>query len=198
MTMKTITKEELIEFEKDIVSLYLDKKIMSPVHLSGGNEDALIRIFKDVNKGDWVFSNYRSHYHALLKGISKKLLKEEILKNRSININNKKHRFFSSAIVGGCLPIALGVGLALKLKKSANKVWVFVGDMAAQTGIFQECAKYAGRNSLPVTFIIEDNGLSVDTPTMKVWGRTELKPKIIRYKYKRVYPHHGCGVWINF
>ena len=193
-----MTKKELIEFEKDIVSMYLDKKIMSPVHLSGGNEDALIRIFKNVNKGDWVFSHYRSHYHALLKGISKAWLRKEILSNRSININNKKHRFFTSAIVGGCLPIALGVGLALKLKRSANKAWVFAGDMAAETGIFQECAKYAGKNNLPVNFIIEDNGLSVDTPTAKVWGRAKPKPKIIRYNYKRVYPHHGCGAWINF
>ncbi len=196
--MKAITKKELVEFEKEIVGMYLDKKIMSPVHLSGGNEEALIKIFKDIRGPDWVFSHYRSHYHALLKGISKAWLKREILKNRSISINNKRHRFFSSAIVGGCLPIALGVGLALKLKKSTGKVWVFAGDMAAETGIFHECAKYAQRNGLPVTFIIEDNGLSVDTPTAKAWGKGSLKPKIIRYKYKRVYPHHGCGSWINF
>ena len=196
--MKAITKKELIGFEKDIVRMYLDKKIMSPVHLSGGNEDALIRIFKDVKKKDWVFSCHRSHYHALLKGISPRWLKKEILNNRSISINNKRHRFFSSAIVGGCLPIAIGAGLALKLKGVSDRVWVFVGDMAAETGTFQECVKYAGRNSLPVTFIIEDNGLSVDTPTAKAWGRERAKPRIIRYNYKRIYPHQGCGTWINF
>jgi len=196
--MKAITKSRLIEFEKDIVNLYLNKKIRSPIHLSGGNEDALIKIFKNINKNDWVFSAHRSHYHALLKGISKKWLKREILKNRSIHINNKKHRFFTSAIVGGGLPIALGVGLALKLKKSSNKVCVFTGDMAAETGIFRECAKYARRNNLPITFVVEDNGLSVNAPTQKTWGKNKSKPNIIRYKYKRIYPHQGCGVWINF
>jgi len=196
--MRAATKRELIEFEKDVASLYLNKKILSSVHLSGGNEEALIKIFKGINEDDWVFSTHRSHYHALLKGISKKWLKQEMLKNRSIHINNKKHKFFTSAIVAGALPIALGAGLALKLKKSTNKVWVFTGDMAAETGMFQECVKYARRNNLPVVFIIEDNGLSVNTPTRKVWGEDRPKPNIIRYKYKRVYPHHGCGVWINF
>jgi TPP-dependent pyruvate/acetoin dehydrogenase alpha subunit len=196
--MKSVTRYALIEFEKEVVGLYLNKKIRSPVHLSGGNEDALIKIFKKIKKNDWVFSNHRSHYHALLKGISREWLIKEIIKNRSIHINNKRHKFFSSAIVGGNLPIALGAALALKLKKSANKVWVFAGDMAAETGIFAECVKYAGRNNLPVTFVVEDNGLSVNTPTSKSWGKGRLKTNIIKYKYKRVYPHQGCGTWINF
>ena len=196
--MSEITKSELIKFEKDIVRLYLNKKIKSPVHLSGGNEDVLIKIFKNIKQNDWVFSTHRSHYHALLKGVSKEWLKRQILKNRSININNKKRKFFTSAIVGGALPIALGVSLALKLKKSSNKVWLFLGDMAAETGIFQECAKYAGRNNLPIVFVVEDNGLSVNTPTRKVWGENKSKPDIVKYTYKKVYPHQGCGVWINF
>ncbi|MBA7570206.1 hypothetical protein ES695_14860 [Candidatus Atribacteria bacterium 1244-E10-H5-B2] len=191
-------KEELIRFEEEIKNIFLDKKIKSPVHLAGGNEESLINIFRDIKKDDWVFSTHRSHYHALLKGIDKKWLKKEILQNRSIHINNKEHRFFTSAIMCGILPIAIGVSMALKRKGSKNRVWAFVGDMSAEMGMFYECTKYAGRNDLPIVFVVEDNGLSVNTPTQEVWGKSKSKPKIIKYEYKRIYPHQGCGVWVVF
>jgi pyruvate dehydrogenase E1 component alpha subunit len=192
------TKQELIEFEEEIKDIYLDSKIRAPVHLCGGNEEALIKIFKNINKEDWVFSTHRSHFHALLKGIPKDWVKKEILEKRSMHINNKEHKFFTSAIVGGALPIALGTALALKRKNAENKVWVFVGDMAAEMGVFHECTKYAARHNLPITFVVEDNGISVNTPTQKVWGESNSTANIIRYKYNRIYPHHGAGKWITF
>jgi len=191
-------KKELIEFEKEIKKIYLDAKIRAPVHLCGGNEEALIKIFKNINKEDWVFSTHRSHYHAILKGLSREWVKNEILEKRSMHLNNKEHKFFTSAIVGGILPIALGTALALKRKGSNNEVWVFVGDMAAEMGVFHECTKYAARNHLPINFVIEDNGVSVNTPTQKVWGESNPQVNIIRYKYDRIYPHHGCGQWVTF
>lgn len=193
-----MTKKDLIQFEEEIKQLFLNKKIRSPVHLAVGSEKLLIKIFKNVKKGDWIFSTHRSHYHALLKGVDREWLKNEILQNRSIHIFNKEHKFFSSAIMGGSSPIALGVAMALKRKKSKNKTWVFIGDMTVEMGIVHECIKYAARHNLPITFIIEDNGLSVDTPTQEVWGKSKSKPQIIRYKYKRVYPHQGCGMWVRF
>lgn len=193
-----MNKEDLIEFEEEIKQLFLDKKIESPVHLSVGSEEPLIEIFKKVKKDDWAFSTHRSHYHALLKGIDREWLKNEILENRSIHIYNKEHKFFTSSIMAGILPIAVGVAMALKRKKSKHKVWVFLGDMAATMGITYECMKYAARHTLPIVFVIEDNGLSVNTPTEEVWGTHNSKPKIIRYKYTRVYPHQGVGVWVVF
>ena len=189
-----MTKKELIEFESDIADLFEQGKIPSPVHLSKGNEDDLIEIFKDIKATDFVFSNHRNHYHALLKGIPPEWLKAEILKNRSITINNAEHRFFSSAIVGGILPIAVGVAM------TGQTVWCFVGDMCSATGIFTECLQYSQGHDLPITFVIEDNGLSVETPTQEVWGSTGFKweDKIIRYKYDRIYPHQGVGKWISF
>ena len=62
-------KSFLIDFETEIKEIYEDGKITAPVHLSGGNEDQLIEIFKDVDKDDWVFSSWRNHYHALLHGV---------------------------------------------------------------------------------------------------------------------------------
>ena len=53
-------------------------KIKAPIHLSGNNENELIKIFKKVNKkNDWVLSTWRNHYHALLKGIPRKWLKNQ-------------------------------------------------------------------------------------------------------------------------
>lgn len=193
-----LSKEDLIKFEEELKQLFLDKKIRSPVHLSVGSEGPLIKIFKNIKKGDWVFSTHRSHYHALLKGIDREWLKNEILENRSIHINNKEHKFLTSAIMGGILPIAVGVAMALKRKKSENKVWTFVGDMTAEMGMFYECTKYAARHDLPLVFVVEDNGLSVNTPTQEVWGKCKSKPKIVRYTYNRIYPHQGCGEWVVF
>ena len=193
-----LKKEELLEFEEEIKELFLDKKIHAPVHLSKGNETQLIKIFQDIKKEDWVFSTHRSHYHALLKGVDRNWLKNEILEKRSICIHNKKCKFFSSAIVAGVIPIAVGTALGIKKQNKKNKVWVFIGDMAAEMGIAYESMKYSGGFELPITFIIEDNGVSVDTPTKKVWGESGKSADIIKYKYERGYPHQGCGIWVTF
>lgn len=193
-----MTKEELIAFEEEIKDLFLAGKIRAPVHLSRGNEEPLIEIFKQVEPEDWVFSAHRSHYHALLKGIDPEWVKNEIITGRSIHLNNKKHRFFTSAIVSGCLPIALGVAMAIKRKGEKRQVWVFVGDMAAEAGVFLECTKYAARQNLPVTFVVEDNQLSVNTPTQETWGFEKGEPHIIRFTYMRHFPHIGAGEWVVF
>ncbi len=109
--MEKITKEELISFEQEIQKLYEGGEIHSPVHFCGGNENQLIEIFKEIKEEDWVFSTHRAHYHFLLKGADREWLKNEILNNRSIHLNSQKLKIFTSAIVGGILPIALGVAL---------------------------------------------------------------------------------------
>ncbi|HLD37081.1 MAG TPA: thiamine pyrophosphate-dependent enzyme [Candidatus Nanoarchaeia archaeon] len=188
----------LTDFEDEIKGLYLAGKIRSPVHFCKGNEKELIDIFRNVNEGDWFFSTHRSHYHALLAGIDKEWLKQEILENKSIHLNNEKYNFFTSAIVAGALPIAVGVAEGIKHKNSGEHVWAFIGDMGARTGIYYECREYAEGHDLPITFVREDNGFSVNTPTKKVWGEKNAKGKEIAYAYERVYPHHGCGQWVTF
>lgn len=194
-----MNKQQLIAFEEKIKIIYEKGKIKAPIHLSGNNETQLIKIFKKVKKSDWVFSTWRNHYHALLKGIPAKWLETEIINGRSMGINNLKKKFYSSAIVGGILPIAMGVAKAIKLKKQKNKVWVFIGDMTFETGIFHECYKYSKNFNLPIKFVIEDNNMSTNTPTNKAWKKKSKKPKdIIYYRYKRKFPHHGTGNWILF
>ena len=196
---KKITKKTLIDFENDIKQIYEKGKIRGPIHLSGNNEGKLIKIFKKIDKTDWVFSSWRNHYHALLHGVSPVWLKDKILKGKSMGINNRVKRFYSSSIVGGILPIALGVAIGLKKKKSKKKVWVFIGDMTFETGVFHEVYKYAKNFKLPLKFVVEDNNFSTNTPTNKVWRRkTKPMKNIIFYKYKRKFPHHGTGTWILF
>jgi pyruvate dehydrogenase E1 component alpha subunit len=192
-------KKKLIDFEKKIVTLYEKKKIRGPIHLSGNNEDQLINIFKKIKKNDWVFSGWRNHYHAILKNIPLNDIEKQIVKGKSMNLNSMKHNFFTSSIVGGILPVALGVAMALKMKKSKSKVWVFIGDMTYETGIFHECYKYGRNFKLPINFVVEDNNMSTNTPTKKAWGKKQkILPNIKYYSYKRKYPHHGIGKWILF
>ena len=192
-------KKKLIDFEKKIVTLYEKKKIRGPIHLSGNNEDQLINIFKKIKKNDWVFSGWRNHYHAILKNIPLHDIEKQIIKGKSMNLNSMKHNFFTSSIVGGILPVALGVAMALKMKKSKSKVWVFIGDMTYETGIFHECYKYGRNFKLPINFVVEDNNMSTNTPTKKAWGKKQkILPNIKYYSYKRKYPHHGIGKWILF
>lgn len=204
-----VTADDLIAFEKEISELFFQKKIAAPVHLADGNESQLLEIFKDVKPTDWVFSAWRSHYHALLHGISKEWLKAMIVAGKSIAINCPEKRFYSSAIVGGTLPIALGAAKGLQLLKSPSTVWVFVGDMTAETGAFHEAVKYAEGHDLPIRFIIEDNGVCIASPTQASWGKVPAAPrstapyqvsaKVWRYHYiKSKYPHVGCDRWVTF
>lgn len=179
--MKENLTISLRKFSEDIQYAYQAQGLEYPVHLSGGNEKALIDIFKDYSEGDWIFSTHRSHYHWLLSGRDPAILKEKILAGNSMHIFDKK--FFTSAIVGGVFPIAVGVALALKLKNSREKVFCFAGDMAFGCGIATEAIRYAHNFDLPIVFINEDNGKSVDAFTEEVWR------KVIHYKYERVYPH---------
>jgi TPP-dependent pyruvate/acetoin dehydrogenase alpha subunit len=192
-------KEELIAYEKMIVDKWESGKIKGPVHLSGGNEDQLIEIFKRVRKNDWVFSTWRSHYHALLKGISPKWLENQILDGKSITIVNKNEKFYSSAIVGGTIPIAVGVAMGLKQQNIDERVWCFIGDMAFETGGFMENYKFSKNFNLPITFVVEDNGVSTNTPTIETWGiKSEVPNDVIWYEYNKTWPHYGTGKWVIF
>jgi hypothetical protein len=192
-------KEDLIAFEELIVSHWESAKIRGPVHLSNGNEEQLIEIFKRIKSTDWVFSTWRSHYHALLKGINPDWLEKEILAGKSITICNIDEKFYSSAIVTATLSIALGVAQAIKKNNGTDKVWCCIGDMSFETGAFYEVHKYARNFDLPLYFIIEDNGISTYTPTEYTWNKKRDVPNdVIHYTYKSRYPHYGSGKWIAF
>ena len=193
------TAETLIDFENLIVKHWEDGKIRGPIHLSNGNEEQLIEVFKRIKTSDWVFSTWRSHYHTLLKEVPTNWIEEEILKGKSITLCNIDEKFYSSAIVGGTLSIALGVAMGIKEKGSDEKVWCFIGDMSFESGIFYEVHKYARNFDLPLYFVVEDNDVSTYTPTEATWNKKrEIPSDVIHYTYKSKYPHYGSGKWIAF
>jgi len=194
------TVEGLIKYEKMIADHWEAGRIKGPVHLSGGNESELLEIGKRIKTTDWVFSTWRSHYHALIKGVSPVWLEQEILEGRSITIVSKEDRFYSSAIVGAIIPIATGVALANKRDGKDDVVWCFIGDMAFETGGFYEMHKYAQRYNLPIRFVVEDNGVSTNTPTEETWNgiKRDVPSDVIWYEYKKEWPHYGTGKWVIF
>ena len=197
-------KKNLIKFEEEIANLFNNAKIRAPVHLYYGNEDSIINVFKKIKKKDWVFCSWRSHYQCLLKGVPKNLIKKDIINGKSISLCFPKYKIYSSAIVGGILPIALGVAFASKIKRTNEKVYCFIGDMTSETGMMNECYKFAKNHNLPIRFIIEDNNISVCTDTRKTWKMKKLSYEKIKnkfityYKYKNKYPHAGAGTRVQF
>ena len=195
---------DLINFEDSIAKLFNEAKIKAPIHLYSGNEKFLINFFKKVKKNDWVMCSWRSHYQCLLKGVPAKKIKNEIIDGKSISLCFLEYKVYSSAIVGGTLPIAVGLAMSLKRKKSKNKIYCFIGDMTSETGIAHECIKYSRNKNLPIHFIVEDNRKSVCTDTRKAWSKKKLiyenvSDKFVTYyKYKLKYPHAGAGQRVQF
>ena len=205
--MNKYTKEELIEFETDIAYCFDDAQIRAPVHLYHGNEDQIIKIFEDHNIGedDWIFGTWRSHYQCLLKGVPKEELKKAILDGRSISLCFKEHKVLNSGIVTGSIPIAVGMALSIKRSGAKGRVFCFMGDMTSETGVAHECIKYSRNNSLPIHFIIEDNGKSVCTDTRATWSNEKLTYEDVKdeyvtyYRYPmEKYPHAGAGKRVQF
>lgn len=196
--------EELIAFEADIAAEFNVGHVRAPVHLAGGNEAQLIKIFEEIRGQDWIAVAWRSHYHCLLKGVPPAELKRDILAGRSITLNYPKQRIISSAIVGGVLPIALGIAWAIKRSGEDAKVFTFLGDMTWTSGMFSECSRYAHGHELPIEFIVENNSLSVCTPTWETWGHgychsIKEPPAPRQYWYKlHPWPHSGAGKRIEF
>ena len=199
-----MTATDLINFETEIADLFNTAKIRAPVHLYYGNEERMIEIFRDVCPEDWVCCSWRSHYQCLLKGVPPAEVRAEILAGRSISLCFPQYRVVSSAIVGGIVPIAVGIALGLKRRGEPGRVHCFMGEMTSETGIAHESIKYSFNHKLPIRFIVEDNGKSVCTDTRESWNQPVLTaeqashPMVVYYKYETKYPHAGAGVRVQF
>lgn len=193
------TPETLIAFENRVAAAFEAKQIRAPIHLcSDGQAGPLLDIFRTVRPDDWVFSTWRSHWHCLLKGVPEEEVFAAILDGRSMFLCFKEQRIVSSAIVGGILPIALGVAMGIKRAGGRERVHVFIGDMTARTGLYHEFYQYARGHSLPVRAVIEDNEVSTNANTGDTWGRSVLSLPVTRYAYQRNRPHTGTGKHVTF
>jgi len=199
-----MNKKKLIKFEEKIAELFNAGKIRAPVHLYNGNENKIIKIFKKIKPNDWVFCTWRSHYQCLLKGVPEEEIKREIISGRSISLCFPKYNIYSSAMVGGSLPISVGTAMSLKRNNSKSKVYCFMGEMTSETGIAHECVKYSRNFKLPIHFVVEDNEKSVCTDTREVWNVKKLSYEgfadkyVTYYHYKLKYPHAGAGKRVQF
>lgn len=205
--MKTtcVSKEDLINFEKEIADVFATGVIRGPVHLRTGREDQLIEIFKNIGPDDYVLGHWDSHELALLKGVPREDVKKMILDGRSISLCFSEYKVLCSGIVGSLMGVAAGIAWSLKRQHQKGCVYLFCGEMSAETGIFHESVKYALNYDLPVKYVVCDNGLSVMTNTREVWGShepwfkgTKYEQKIIYFKYVNGYPHSGLGKLIKF
>lgn len=180
--------ERLIRFEQ---KLQRDmENIHTPVHLCLGQEAVPQSLFDNLKSQDWVFSTHRAHGHALAKGVSEQGLWDEIHGlesglnggfSGSQGFSDPERRFYCSAIVGGLVGVATGTAMALKLNKSDAIVVCCIGDAGTEQGVFWESANFAVLNKLPIAFVCENNGKSVDaliaerqaapmTPKAKAFG----------------------------
>lgn len=209
-----LTKEDLIAFEEEIAEIYKTGVITGPIHLRGGNEQQLIDIFKDIREQDIVLATWANHLEALLKGIPKDIVKKRILNGHSMAMNFQNYNFYTSAIVNGISPIAVGMAWGAKQQKKDQIIYAFIGDMAFQSGDTIECIRYSINFDLPIVWIVADNNLSVDTPTdITVGGNIKRLVQQFQddirfgccdnvglkyYSYKNKWPHSGTGVFQSF
>jgi pyruvate dehydrogenase E1 component alpha subunit len=203
--MKALTPQDLRDFEDQIADLYRAGKIRAPIHLRAGCEEQLIEIFRGIRKDDFVFGYWGSHVHCLLKGVPAEVLRQSILEGNSIALCFPEHRILCSGIVGSLAGVAVGAAWAVKRRGGTERVWLFTGDMGAECGIFHESLKFAVGHDLPLSFVVEDNGVSVLTDTRATWGSKEpwfvdsrLRDRVIYFRYENRWPHSGIGQRIAF
>ena len=169
--MNEIFAERVRQFEKRLLANM--KSIFVPVHLSLGQEGVAADLHDHLRKEDWLFSTHRNHGHYLAKGGSEQKLWDEIMGLESgVNqgfagsqgISDKSINFHASAIVGGLVGVATGCAYALKMDGSKAIAVCVVGDGGTEAGVFWESANFAALHKLPIAFIVENNGMSVDSP----------------------------------
>lgn len=160
--------------EETIAERYLEEKMRCPVHLSTGQEGVSAAVGLCLKADDFAVSGHRAHMHYLSKGGDLKRMLAEIYgreagcssgKGGSMHLIDESVGFKgSTAIVGGTIPLGVGLGLSIKLRKSSQISVVFLGDGAVEEGVFYESVNFAALKQLPVLFVCENNFFSVYSP----------------------------------
>ncbi len=160
--------------EERICELYPEQEMRCPVHLCIGQEAIATGVCANLNKQDYVMSNHRSHGHYLAKGGNMKAMLAEIYGKRtgcSKGKGGSMHLVDLSAnilgttpIVGGIIPVAAGVAFASLMKNQKKLTVVFLGDAAAEEGVFYETLNFSALKKLPILFVCENNFYSVYSP----------------------------------
>lgn len=178
-------------FEEKCAELYSAMKIRGFLHLYDGEEAIAVGVMQALTADDAIVSTYREHGHALARGISAPSIMAELYgkmegcsrgRGGSMHLFDKKTRFFGGlAIVGGGLPIAVGMALADKMQKRSRLTCCFFGDGAVAEGEFHESMNLAALWQLPVLFICENNLYAMGTALSRSESVTDITAKAAGY-----------------
>jgi pyruvate dehydrogenase E1 component alpha subunit len=159
--------------EEEIAKRYKEQNMRCPVHLSVGQEAAAVGVCANLTSQDKMVSTHRGHAHYIAKGGSLKGLIGELYGKQSgcsrgnggsMHLIDLSCGFYgSTSIVGGTIPVGVGLSFADRLKKSDAKTVVCLGDAAIEEGVFHEAANFASLHKLNVLFVLEDNKYSCYT-----------------------------------
>jgi pyruvate dehydrogenase E1 component subunit alpha len=178
-------------FEEKCVELYSLGKIRGFLHLYIGEEAVAVGAMQALTPEDRIVSTYREHGHALARGVAMDQLMAEMYgkangcsrgRGGSMHLFDVSRRFYGGyAIVGGGLPIAVGLALADKLQCRSSITACFFGDGAVAEGEFHESMNLAALWKLPVLFICENNFYAMGTALERHQAQTDIALKAEGY-----------------
>jgi len=186
--------------EERIGELYAEQQMRCPVHLSIGQEAVAAGVCEALGKKDTVMSGHRAHAHYLAKGGNLKKMVAEIYgretgccmgRGGSMHLVDLRANFIGSTpIVGGTIPIAMGLVWAAKMKKEKQVSVIFLGEGTTEEGVFHESLNFAALHNLRVLFVCENNLYSVYTPLKE---RQSNRPRTGIAKANGLYADVGDG-----
>ena len=179
-------------FEEKCVELYSAGSIRGFLHVYIGEEAVATGVMSVLREDDAVVATYREHGHALLKGMSARSVMAEMFgrvtgccrgRGGSMHLFDAATRFYGgNAIVGGGLPMAVGLALADKLAGRDRVTVCFFGEGAMAEGEFHESINLAALWDLPVLFVCENNLYAMGTALARSESETNLAVKAAAYE----------------
>jgi pyruvate dehydrogenase E1 component alpha subunit len=179
-------------FEERCVELYSASAIHGFLHLAIGEEACAVGVMEALTLEDAVVATYREHGHALARGISMRATMAELEgkvegtcrgRGGSMHIFDAATRFYGgNAIVGGGLPLAVGLALADHLQGRRRVTACIFGDGAVAEGEFHESMNLAALWHLPVLFCCENNLYAMGTALGRAQSETDLALKASSYR----------------
>jgi pyruvate dehydrogenase E1 component alpha subunit len=178
-------------FEETSAELYSAAKIRGFLHLYVGEEAVAAGVISALAPDDWLVSTYREHGHALARGVPAASLMAEMYgretgcsrgRGGSMHLFDAARKFVGgNAIVGGGLPLSLGLALADKLRGLDHVTACFFGEGAAAEGEFHEALNLASLWNLPVLFCCENNLYAMGTALSRSHAETDLALRAASY-----------------
>jgi pyruvate dehydrogenase E1 component alpha subunit len=179
------------QFESRCAELYSAGSIRGFMHLYDGEEAIAVGVMQVLGPQDAIVSTYREHGHAIARGIGMGPLMAELYGKRtgcsggrggSMHIFDARTRFYGgNAIVGGGLPLAVGLALAEKMQQRPGVVACFFGEGAAAEGEFHESLNLAALWRLPVLFLCENNLYAMGTALARSEAETDIHVRAASY-----------------